>query len=52
MVEFMMDLNRSYFAGEITDRDVDTVRQTEGYLKWKTYGRDTSWYQYIESILS
>ena len=52
MVEFMMDLNRAYFAGEITDRDVDTVRQTEGYLKWKTYGRDTSWYQYIESILS
>lgn len=52
MVEFMMDLNRAYFAGEITDRDVDAVRQTEGYLKWKTYGRDTSWYQYIESILS
>ena len=52
MVEFMMDLNRAYFAGEITDSDVDAVRQTEGYLKWKTYGRDTSWYQYIESILS
>ena len=52
MVEFMMDLNRAYFAGEITDRDVDAVRQTEGYLKWKTYGRDTSWYQHIESILS
>lgn len=52
MVEFMMDLNRAYFAGEITDRDVDAVRQTEGYLKWKTYGQDTSWYQYIESILS
>ena len=52
MVQFMLDLNRAYFAGEITDKDAEQVRQTEGYLKWKTYGAGTTWYNYIESILS
>lgn len=50
MLQFMLDLNRSYFAGKPID--AETWRNTDGYQLWKKYAPETSWYYYIESILS
>ncbi len=50
MIDFSVDLNMKYFSGQ----NIDPVefRSSEGYELWKTYAADTSWFTYVDSMIS